>query len=291
MSRLIGAALAVLCLWSGQPAAHAEYRLKAVSEGAFSRPHDIVLSPNSEVIFVADLGNNSIKVLNARDLKIVSAIAGSELSSPHDVAVDADGNLLVADTGNGRIMRYEPSDGGAVGSALSGGLQAPEGVVDLGDGRIVVADARAGALAIFENGTLSSTSSKPATDTVSYRKPHDVDFDGENRIAVVDSGNDRIVILAADLTLIRILEGPGFNFNDPKYIAFGDDGALFVADEFNHQIKIFDRNYNLIDTIGSGEQGSADGQLNKPEGVEAKGDLVWVADTHNHRILLFEKVR
>ena len=116
-----------------------------------------------------------------------------------------------------------------------------------------------------------------------------MDYDGKDRIALVDSGNNRIVILGPDMALVKLLDAPEYRFNDPKYLAFGDDGALFVADEFNHQIKIFDRAYTLIDTIGSGVQGDGDGQLNKPEGIDVHGDTVWVADTHNHRILRFEK--
>lgn len=46
-----------------------------------------------------------------------------------------------------------------------------------------------------------------------------------------------------------------------------------------------------IDTVASGVQGNGADQLNKPEGVDVGGDLVWVADTHSHRVLLFEKVR
>ncbi len=292
MKILIEAALALLCICTTLTLAQAEYRLKAISDGVFSRPHDVVLSANGEAVFVANLGNNSLAWLDAMSLKVIGEIGGGELSSPHDVAIDANGNVLVADTGNGRIMRYEMKNAGAIaGTTLSGKMQAPEGVVDLGDGRIAAADARAGVIAIFRDDRLSATSDKPGSDSVPYSRPHDIDFDGTNRIAVVDSGNDRIVILTKDLTLTRILKGTGFDFNDPKYIAFGDDGALFVADEFNHQIKIFDRDYKLIDTIGSGVQGDGAGQLNKPEGVDVSGDLVWVADTHNHRVLLFEKVR
>jgi DNA-binding beta-propeller fold protein YncE len=284
--------LATFLLCSILPAAEAEYRLKAVSDGAFSRPHDVVLSEDGRLLYVADLGNDVAKVLTADELETVGEIGAGVLRAPHDVALNQYGHLVVADSGNDRIITFDlTEDQPEPVQTFIRGMSSPEGVTHLPDGRYVVANAASGTVGVFDLKENPVYWSKPESDTTPYRKPHDVDFDGAGRIAIADSGNNRIVVLAADLTLVRILKGPGYDFNDPKYVAFGDDGTLFVADEYNHQIKIFDTGYALIDTIGNGEQGSAEGQLNKPEGVAAKGDLVWVADTHNHRILLFEKRR
>lgn len=292
MRRVVAATLAMLCILSVRQAAYADFRLMVISDGAFSRPHDVVLSENSRLLYVADLGHHTVKVLDAATLKTIGEFGAGILAAPHDVALNEYGHLVVADSGNDRVITFdldeEPPD--AVQS-YTRGMSSPEGVIQMTDGRYVVANTRSGTVSVFDLTEDPVFFSTPQSDTTPYRRPHDVDFDGEDRIAIVDSGNDRVVVLAADLTLKRILKGPGFDFKDPKYIAFGDDGALYVADEFNHQIKIFDTNYELIDTIGTGEQGSRPGQLNKPEGVEVKGDRVWVADTHNHRILLFEKVR
>ncbi len=38
---------------------------------------------------------------------------------------------------------------------------------------------------------------------------------------------------------------------------------------------------------GPGRRGKGADRLNKPEGVEAVDDRVWVSDTYNHRILLY----
>ena len=53
MRRVVAATLAMLCILSVRQAAYADYRLLAISEGAFSRPHDVVLSENSRLLYVA----------------------------------------------------------------------------------------------------------------------------------------------------------------------------------------------------------------------------------------------
>ncbi len=63
---------------------------------------------------------------------------------------------------------------------------------------------------------------------------------------------------------------------------------LYVADVGNDAVKVLRPNtLATLAVIGSGRRGKGADRLNKPEGVEAVGDRVWVADTYNHRILLY----
>jgi len=80
--------------------------LKA-SSGKFDHPHDLTLGPSSQFLYVADLGNNVVKVLNPFSLKTLGVIGEGELNAPHDVAFDRRGRLLVADSGNNRIAIYK----------------------------------------------------------------------------------------------------------------------------------------------------------------------------------------
>ena len=94
-------------------------------------------------------------------------------------------------------------------------------------------------------------------------------------------------MLGPKLEFIAALGGTPYDFDEPKYLAFDGRGWLYVADEDNNQIKIFDENREPLAVIGSGRRGKGADRLNKPEGVEAVGDRVWVSDTYNHRILLY----
>jgi DNA-binding beta-propeller fold protein YncE len=79
----------------------------AVSESVLSRPHDLILSADGRRLLVADLGNHVVRVMDSDTFALVAEVGSSELSAPHDVALDDQGRLLVADTGNNRVAIFE----------------------------------------------------------------------------------------------------------------------------------------------------------------------------------------
>eukprot|EP00731_Ephydatia_muelleri_P007998 Em0004g336a len=69
--------------------------------------------------------------------------------------------------------------------------------------------------------------------------------------------------------------------NRPRCIAIHDNGDIYVASN-DHCIYVFDQTGQLKNTIGS--RGSGDGQFSSPSGISIKGDVLYVADTRNHRV-------
>ena len=69
--------------------------------------------------------------------------------------------------------------------------------------------------------------------------------------------------------------------NRPYCVAIHDNGDIYVG-SLDHFIYVFDQTGQLKNTIGS--SGSGDGQFSYPHGVSIKGDVLYVADTGNHRI-------
>ena len=51
------------------------------SDTSFSRPHDLVLSPDGKFLYVADVGKDAVKVLDPLTPKTLGAIGASELLS------------------------------------------------------------------------------------------------------------------------------------------------------------------------------------------------------------------
>ena len=62
---------------------------------------------------------------------------------------------------------------------------------------------------------------------------------------------------------------------------------IFVVDEFNNQVKILNKSFDIVGIIGTGKSGLAANQFNQPEGAEIHGNTLWVSDTHNGRITRF----
>eukprot|EP00731_Ephydatia_muelleri_P008480 Em0004g818a len=69
--------------------------------------------------------------------------------------------------------------------------------------------------------------------------------------------------------------------NRPSCVAIHDNGDIYVGSH-DDCIYVFDQTGQLKNTIGS--SGSGDGQFSFPRGISIKGDVLYVADTGNHRV-------
>ncbi len=259
--------------------------LVTISDKSFSRPHDVTLDPGGRYLYVADLGNDVVKVLDAKSLKSVGTIGAGELSSPHDVAFDSEGRLLVADSGNDRIAIYRV-DGikGSYVGELRGGLNSPEGVAPGTAHTVYVTNAGGNNIVIFIGDKAHRSSGSSGRDAGQFVRPHDIEIGPDQIIYVADPGNNRIQFFDAELRSLGMLQQ---DFREPKYIGFDEKGWLYVADQMNHQVKIFDRERRLVTTIGTGKAGRGNDQFNGLEGVVARDGHVWIADTYNNRIVLY----
>lgn len=272
------------------PAAAAEVTVQfaAASAEIYDRPHDLVLSPDGTRLFVADLGNNRVSVLDPQSLALLGTLGGEELSSPHDVAFDGAGRLLVADTGHDRIAVYAVTGAsGRLVASWGDGLSGPEGVAAASDGRVYVANAAGHDLVVFRDGRKVAQAGRRGSGPLAFVRPHDIDLDDQGQVHVADPGNNRIQVLDGDLGYLGMIGGPAYGFNEPKYFDLGADGWMLVADEYNHRILLLDPTRQVVTTIGSGEAGKGPARFNYPEGAERHGNDLWIADTRNGRIVRY----
>ena len=72
----------------------------------FSRPEDLVITPDGGYLLVADTGNNEIKILQPGTLKILSQFATGDLKAPSSIEIDKSGTVLVMDNANKRVTSY-----------------------------------------------------------------------------------------------------------------------------------------------------------------------------------------
>jgi len=142
-----------------------------------------------------------------------------------------------------------------------------------------------------------------ARDPRALRYPGKVAVAG-NRIAIADSGNDRVLVGAlegARARITRVFGGTrGFRdgaeplFDHPQGIAFDGD-ALLVADAFNHAIREIDLATGVTRTAaGTGKQlrTRADvraGALSSPWDLARAGDRIAIAMAGNHRLYMLDR--
>lgn len=269
------------------PAA-AQPALKAIliaeSAAGLTQPHDAAFGPDGKLIYLTDMANSRIVVLDAMTLKLAGTFGKGELAYPHDAEFDRAGRLLVADTGNDRIAIYEVRGAQARLAGELKGLSGPEGVGVAPDGRVFVTNTRSATLSVFRDGRLEQTLGRYGNGDGEFANPHDVDVAADGRVYVVDSGNNRVQVFDAALKP-RPGIGAAYKLNQPKYLAMDGD-SIWLADEFNHRILLLDRDHNPLGVLGSGQHGRGATAFHKPEAVMARGNHVWVIDTYNDRVVL-----
>jgi YVTN family beta-propeller protein len=273
----------LVCVGSayGSHAAALEFTLMAASAENLGEPHDIVLSPDGRLLYVADNANDRIVVLDAETLKELGVFGGGELAAPHDVVFDDRDRLLVADTRNHRIAIYEvDGTGGRLVGSLEGRIRSPEGVGVHADGRVFATGARTGNLVVFDEGEIVG-------EIGGFSSPHDVEFDPSGRAWVADASNDRMVRLTGSLEIDRVLSGKPYAFSGPRYMDFDAAGRLYVADKYSNQIKVIAPDGKLLQVLGTNRSGKGEGVFDRPEGVEIRGRDVWFSDTYNDRIVRY----
>jgi len=270
------------------PLAHAQPVLQATllaeqAEG-LAQPHDAALSPDGKLLYVTDMANSRIVVLDAMTLRNVGAFGKGSLAYPHDAEFDQAGRLLVADTGNDRVAIYTVRGAQAELVGELKGLQGPEGVAVAADGRFLVTNTRGGNISVFRDGRLEHTVGRPGTRDGEFSHPHDIDVAPDGTVYVVDSGNNRLQVFDAGLTH-RASVGPELKLSGPKYLSVNGQ-RLWLADEYNHRLLLLDRDLRLLGVLGTGRRGRGADAFYKPEAVVARAPYLWVIDTYNDRVVL-----
>jgi DNA-binding beta-propeller fold protein YncE len=279
------ALFSLICLTAGAAAADWRFEFLGATTTALSNPHDIKLSPDGKHLFVSDVGNDRVVVLDADTLARVDAFGGELLDGTHDVDFDDDGRLYVADTHKGRVAIFalQGTRGELVGS-LSDRLSGPEGVLVHPNGMIYVAGA-------WSNNVVAYRDGEVVHELRGLSAPHDLELAADGRIWLADAGNDRLLLLSEALAVVDELSGPPFDFDGVRYLDVMPDGTLIAADKYTHSVKVVDPQGRLLATLGDGRPGKGEGRFRTPEGVEIAGDILWLSDSGNDRVVKYRILR
>ena len=280
INRLI-LALLISLPFAGAAADQPMVTFVGASKADLDNPHDIKLSPDGRYLFVSDVGNDRVAILDPETLALVASFGADHQDGTHDVDFDKDGRAYIADTHNNRVTIYELDGTKAklVGE-LSERVRGPEGVLVHPNGRVYVAGAWSGNLVAYEDG-------KIVGELTGLSSPHDVERAPNGDIWLADAGNDRMLLLSPDLAIKRELKGAPYNFNGVRYQDVLPDGTLIAADKNNHTVKIIAPDGKLLLVLGTGRAEEGPGKFRTPEGVEIRGDMLWIADSGNDRIVKY----
>ena len=107
-----------------------------------------------------------------------------------------------------------------------------------------------------------------------------------SQTADVDLYNQKTRTIAATQQIGAKGTNPG-QLTDPRGLAIGPDGAIYVSEAGTHRISKFDAKGQFVTAWGT--KGAGEGQFNEPWGIGVSKDgAVYVADTWNHRVQVFD---
>lgn len=267
------------------------------AEAQFDHPQGMVKV--GDLLYVADTENHLLRQVNLAN-KTVTTYAGTggqsrrmrrqeeggpllktALNSPWDLSI-VDDTLYVAMAGPHQIWAHRL--GGRTIHPYAG-----SGMEDITNGRLA-----------------SSALAQPSGLSTDGKRLFVVDSEGSSVRQITTEKNNNLadpegevttIVGTSDLPSGRAL----FEFGDvdgvgaearlqhPLGIAF-HDGALYVADSYNHKIKKINIASRTAKTwLGTGKAGQAlsgaETQLAEPAGLTVIGNQLLVADTNNHRLL------
>jgi sugar lactone lactonase YvrE/thiol-disulfide isomerase/thioredoxin len=255
------------------------------AEARFDKPQGVTFDGGARVV-VADTGNHAIRSIDLK-ARTVETIAGTgeqarkynvggvgrevALNSPWDVAVSGD-RLFVAMAGPHQIWTVD--------------LATREAKPYAGSTRETLRD---GLL-------LEAALAQPSGLAIDGRKLYFADSEvSAIRAADLNPNGEVSTLIGKGLFDFGDADGKfdGALLQHPLGVAW-HDGALYVADTYNNKVKRIDLAAGTITTVvGTGRAGLKDGPaaeslFNEPNGLAAAGGKVYIADTNNHAIRIYD---
>ena len=250
--------------------------------------------------------------------------SAAQLMQPHDIAIDASGDLYIADgvrlrkvDTHGNISTVA-GDGylnavGDFGPATSALLYQPSGVTLDAQGNLYIADTGtqrvrqvtpSGTITTFAgNGTAAQSADQISSVQATLNFPMGVAISPSGNLIIADTQNERVREVTAGI--IQTVVGTGVaalgpanqlatqtQVNTPRNACLGVSGAMWVADTGNHRILSISKTAITSVAAGNGAAGfGGDGgqawlaELNQPTACAVDSSgNLLIADTGNNRI-------
>ena len=258
-------------------------------EARFCRPQGMALV--GDALYVCDSGNHIIRRIDLA-LRTVTTVAGTgaqgnsrtlggpgpqnPLSSPWDICYHQghEGILTIALAGTHQLWRYDlrtgdahPYAGNGREARIDGGLRTaafaqPSGLTPT-EHALYIADSESSSLRRIH---VSPQTSEEVVETLS----------GGDLYTWGDADGDR------DSAFLQHPLG-----------VCAYRGLVYIADTYNHKIKVFDPDAGTARTLaGTGQPGMANGfssaaQFCEPSGLSAANGSLYITDTNNHALRVF----
>ena len=279
--------------------------------GQFAGPVGIAIG-NNDLIYITDSRNKRVQIFEVkstgqplnRDFQRASHIFyDRELTaekSLFDVHVDNEGNVLAL-AGKGGYLLYKGIDNRIIAEPGKGPGQIKKArAIDFGpDGHVYVADTGNNRVQVFDReGEYIHSFGKKGSKTGQFKSPEGIAVNSKGNVYVADSGNHRIQIFNSDGMFFHSFGSKSKKVKDetpqkrsflnPTSLAIDSKDNLYVVDQENNRIQVFDESGNFVNAFGT--LGKSYSQFDRPVDIAiGSNDVIYVAEAGNHRIQIFSK--
>jgi DNA-binding beta-propeller fold protein YncE len=252
-----------------------------------------VATDSRQRVFVADAEAGVVHAFDFEESKYsVLKQPDSAMRSPVGLAVGRDDHVYVTDSAltavlvfdsKGKFLRYLGK-----GEETETYFQSPLGIaIHPATGRVYVCDSRRHViLALDQKGHIVAHIGKRygGKQPGEFRYPSRIAIAGDE-LYVLDSGNARLQILDLAGRFRRQVKLAEASLDDG--LALDRDRNIYVSDGQLNIINVFDRDGRFLHKVG--RAGTKPGEFNEPSGlwIDTQNRL-YVADTRNHRVQLFQ---
>jgi DNA-binding beta-propeller fold protein YncE len=278
---------------------------ESVRTAKLNQPYGVLASGGS--LYWADFGSNRVLRLDRRSGQVF-VVAGNgekghagdgagakqaQLSAPHEVRIDNDGNILVAER-DANVIRIvarpagfvstlvgtgAPGFGGDGGPSALAQLNQPHSIAldragnlyicDIKNNRVRKRDAATGILTTFA-GTGEAADAPDASPLMTpLNGPRSIDIAPDGTMYLILREGNKVYSIDPQARLLKHVAGTGekgyagdgglalgAKWNGPKGIAYAPGGKLYISDTENHVIRMVSLRSGLVSTVaGTGVRG------------------------------------
>ena len=214
------------------------------------------------------------------------------LTNPRGLALKQNGNLLVCEWNRGRVVELDEL-GRQVGSFGSGQLIHPASVALNQQGTLYIVDAageRSCVKKFSDSGYLISSMGREGERRGEFKNPRGIAVNSRNEVFVCDRDNHRIQVFDSGLHYVRCIslsniDGSLPKLSKPNDVAFDLSGNMYVTDYANNCILSFNTMEEYLFSFSN--EGTDQGCLAGPENIHINKDMIYVTESHNHRVSIF----
>ena len=219
-------------------------------------------------------------------------ISGERLRNPIGIAVDSENNIYVSDSELKRVFQF--NSGGLFLKAWETPFTRPTGVafdkqrnvlyvVDTAEHHVIAFNLRGEKL--FEFG-------KRGVGEGEFNYPTQIAVSPVNGdIFVADVMNFRIEQFTSDGKFIRQIGSAGSrigSFSKIKGISVDSRGIIYAVDGLYDTVEMFNQQGELL--MNFGRAGNHEGEFWLPGGIAVSQDMIYVADSYNKRVQVFQLI-